>query len=642
MVHYLHLLEGTVLIGDHRLIEFFSPYCHHCKALAPRLQTLYEFYYTSSPLQNNEENTDDLNSFSRYYNFKFAKVDCIAFGTACNNADVHSFPTLILFKDGKPQKKSVGALELPELSEWLEEILESIRPGSRPVGGPALPEVGASYVKMTKKPAAKGKAATKESKNKKVAAKEDKGKKLSTPAEGHGKPFKLSIDDELFDDIYKGKPKEIPNQSGKSMPLTAEKFQQLVTSTLEPWFVKFYAPWCHHCQAMAPNWREMAREMKDVMNVGEVNCDIEKRLCKDANVKGYPTVLFFRGGERVEYNGLRGVGDLITYAKKATDVGAGVSDIDLETFEKMEETEEVIFVYFYDQATTSEDFAALDRLTLSLIGRAKLVKTKDPKMSQRYKITTWPRLMVSRDGKPSYYQPIAPKDMRDYRRVLNWMKTVWQPIVAELTASNAREIMEGHHVVLGILSRERSDEFVIAKREIKNAALEWIDKETHARQLERQELRDAKQLRIEEAEDRNDQRALRAAKAIRIDVDSMRRPKVRFAWVDGVFWERWIRTTFGIDVKDGERVVINDEDVSSFRESTHAQHTDFGLHRTTATGTRPLRGTTSCRRARRSSRRSQRSSRARPRSRPSRPPPQSSASTIPSTTPFRGTHSSAP
>jgi hypothetical protein len=31
-----------------------------------------------------------------------------------------------------------------------------------------------------------------------------------------------------------------------------------------------------------------------------------------------------------------------------------------------------------------------------------------------------------------------------------------------------------------------------------------------------------------------------------------------------VFWERWIRQTYGIDVsKDGEKVIINDEDVCS-------------------------------------------------------------------------------
>jgi protein disulfide-isomerase len=142
------------------------------------------------------------------------------------------------------------------------------------------------------------------------------------------------------------------------------------------------------------------------------------------------------------------------------------------------------------------------------------------------------------------------------------MKSVWLPIVPELLPSNARDIMDGKLVVLGILTRNRPDEYQLAKNEIKSAALEWMDKQTQLFQLERQDLRDAKQLRIEEAEARNDQRALRAAKSIRIDMENSERKEVTFAWVDGVFWERWIRTTFGIQVSDGEKVVINDEDVS--------------------------------------------------------------------------------
>jgi protein disulfide-isomerase len=44
--------------------------------------------------------------------------------------------------------------------------------------------------------------------------------------------------------------------------------------------------------------------------------------------------------------------------------------------------------------------------------------------------------------------------MWDTRQVLNWMKSVWLPIVPELTASNAREIMDGKIiVVLGIINR---------------------------------------------------------------------------------------------------------------------------------------------------------------------------------------------
>jgi protein disulfide-isomerase len=514
--------------------------------MKPVYQTAYEFYYTSKPITTSQETDEEgLNSFTRWYDFKFAKVDCIAFRDACSDHDIMSYPSFVQYKDGKKVADKVGELSLESLSGWVEDILESIKPGSRVKGGPKLPKVGDHKVETG--PETEVEAKEKED----VKAKSSTSAAPSKTSEP-SKPTKPAVT----------KPTATPNPSGVSLPLNAENFQELVTNTLDPWFIKFYAPWCHHCQAMAPNWQHMAQEMQGKLNIGEVDCDANNRLCKDAGVKGYPSILFFRGSERTEYNGMRGLGDFIDYAKNAVAMGEGIRDVDLAEFKKMEQTEEVIFVYFYDHATTSEDFQALDRLTMSLIGKAKLVKTNDKAMSDRFKVSTWPRMVVSRDGKPSYYGPRTPKEMRDSRKMLTWMKSVWIPIVPELKSDNAREIMDGKIVVLTILDRDNADTFTAAKRELKNAALEWIDKEDQMYQLERQELRDTKQLRIEEAEDKGDQRALRDAKATRIDMSERKRKQVGFAWVDGVFWERWLRTTFGIDVKDGERVVINDEDVS--------------------------------------------------------------------------------
>jgi protein disulfide-isomerase len=526
------------LKNGYTIVKFYSPQCHHCISVAPLWQTLYEYYWTSKPLASTT--TDDqqvLNDFHHYYTFDFANVNCVAFGDTCKEHEVEAWPTFIIFKDGETVNRLVGEPEggMKGLSQFIEDTLETIRPGSRNEKGPELPEIGAKAAPGFEQGAV---AMAKTGPKRKSEAGRNKGVK---------KPKK---------------PTSKPNSSGSSISLTAESFQNLVTMTQEPWFIKFYAPWCHHCQAMAPIWHQLGKEMKGKLNIGEVNCDVETRLCKDVQLRGYPTILFFRGGERVEYDGLRGLGDFVNYANKAIAIGGGVQDIDAAGFKELEETEEVIFVYFYDHATTTEDFTALNRLTLSLIGHAVIVKTDSAALADRFKITTWPRLIVSRDGRPTYYTALAPKDMRDFRQVLNWMQSVWLPIVPELTASNSREIMDGKLVVLAILTRDRPDEFMTAKRELKSAAVDWMDKQIQLFQLERQELRDAKQLRIEEAEDRNDQRALRAAKNIRINMDRSDRKEVGFAWVDGVFWERWVRTTFGIDVKDGEKVVINDEDVS--------------------------------------------------------------------------------
>ena len=521
-----------------------------------------------------------LNSFQPYYNFHFASLDCIAYGDTCSTHKIGAYPTFMLYKEAQHVKTFEGKKDMESLSHFIEEILESIRPGSRPKEGVKLPEVGATSVDVDAKPDVpleKDKNAAGAA----IAALKQTATTISEPSESAKVQATLSTT-KVSDKPTK--PSVTPNPIGTSVALTAESFQQLVTTTQDPWFIKFYAPWCHHCQALAPNWSQMSKELQGKLNVGEVNCDVEVRLCKDVRVKGYPTIYFFRGGERVAYDGLRGLGDLVSYAKKALDIGTGVVYVDNAAFKEMEETEEVIFVYFYDHATTSEDFEALNRLTMSLIGHAKLVKTDSAVLADRFKIHTWPRLLVSRDGRASYFNALSPREMRDFRKVLDWMQSVWLPIVPELTASNSKEIMHGRIVVLGILSRDRSDDFVLDKREIKNAALEWMDKETHAFQLERQEMRDVKQLRIEEAEDRNDQRALRVAKSIRIQISEEDRKQVGFAWVDGVLWERWIRTTYGIDVRNGERVVITDEDVSHLDHRIATRTTD-DFCRTENTGT---------------------------------------------------------
>jgi protein disulfide-isomerase len=485
-------------------------------------------------------------------------MNCIAFGDACVKNGIRSWPSLMMYRNGEFIDKYTGSKSIPDLSHYIEEKLEQIRPGSRPLEGLKVPEVGANSVDRTALPE------TPLAKNKDAAAGVAAGVKHNDQAAALADATNTAM---LSSETAKtvrtkdaSRTGPAPNPQGTSIDLTAESFQKRVTTTQDAWFIKFYAPWCGHCRALAPTWSQMATELKGQLNVGEVNCDLESYLCKDARIKGYPTMHYFRGGERVEYDGLRGLGDLLSFARKALD--SDVKYVDAAKFQEMEETEEVIFTFFFDHATTSEDFAALDRLTLSLIGHAKIVKTDSPELAKRFEISTWPRLLVSRDGRASYYTALAPKDMRDSRKVLTWMQSVWLPIVPELTIPNALDILSNKFVVLGILSRNRPDDFIQSKRELKSAALQWMDKQTKLFQLERQGMRDAKQLKIDEAEDRNDQRALRQAKSQRIGIreEDFRKP-VTFAWVDGVFWERWLRTTYGVDLSNGDQVIINDEEV---------------------------------------------------------------------------------
>ena len=530
-------------------------------------------------------------------------MNCIAYFDFCMSNNIESYPTTLLYHRGEKVDEVRGSKNIKVLSDLVERSLEEEVPGSRPeLGKLSLPKPGATEwppnknlekdehvgeesdtlrgrpadistgeKSMKEEPAEKpelnlgeqnqeGPPPENPNDNDKLKDQQPLGK--PTPADGSKPTYILPA--YPVPSVPKPTSASYPNPNGVSVPLFAESFRDEITLTEDPWFVKFYAPWCHHCQALAPTWEQVGKSMQGKLNIGEVNCDKDSRLCKDVGVSGYPTIYFFKGGERVEYEGLRGLGSLVKFTEKAVDISQGVQDVTLEDFEALEEKEEVLFVYFYDHAATIEDFIALERLPVPLIGRAKIVRTRDPHMYDRFKITTWPRLVVSREGRPTYYQPLTPRDMRDVNGILEWMKSVWLPIVPEMTAANAREIMDGKMVVLGILNRDETDSYQRALKEMKTAANEWMDKQIQQFQLERQDLRNTKQLRIEEAEDRGDSRALRQAKHIRINMDMSDRKQVGFAWVDGVFWQRWVRTTYGIDVQNGERVVINDEDVSVF------------------------------------------------------------------------------
>src|SRR5438552_11050871 len=82
--------------------------------------------------------------------------------------------------------------------------------------------------------------------------------------------------------------------------LTANSFDEIVSTTDGPLLVDFWAPWCGPCRAIAPVLDQIAIELAGQATIGKVNVDEDPALAGRFGVQSIPTLLFFKNGALAE------------------------------------------------------------------------------------------------------------------------------------------------------------------------------------------------------------------------------------------------------------------------------------------------------------------------------------------------------
>ncbi|KAJ1450842.1 thioredoxin-like protein, partial [Pelagophyceae sp. CCMP2097] len=95
-------------------------------------------------------------------------------------------------------------------------------------------------------------------------------------------------------------------------------------------FVKFYAPWCGHCKALAPAWEELATAFAgDALKlIAEVDCDASKDLCEKHGVSGFPSLKYGAPHDLREYDGGRETEDLVKFATDDLVAACSIMNLD--------------------------------------------------------------------------------------------------------------------------------------------------------------------------------------------------------------------------------------------------------------------------------------------------------------------------
>jgi len=95
--------------------------------------------------------------------------------------------------------------------------------------------------------------------------------------------------------------------------VTDDSFEADVLKSEKPVLVDYWAEWCGPCRQIAPALEEVASEMDNVV-IAKMNIDENPDIPSGMGVRGIPTLMIFKGGERVGTKvGVQSKGQLVDW-----------------------------------------------------------------------------------------------------------------------------------------------------------------------------------------------------------------------------------------------------------------------------------------------------------------------------------------
>lgn len=151
-------------------------------------------------------------------------------------------------------------------------------------------------------------------------------------ANGNAKPFIKSAD--------------VPeNNDGPVKIVVGKTFEKIVMDPEKDVLLEFYAPWCGHCQQLAPTYEQLANTLSGNEKLVIAKIDSTANEAPGHPIQGYPTIKFFPAGKKskpVDYqrSGTDTIDGFIEFIKKhATNPVKSDLELDEDGSEEEERTD---------------------------------------------------------------------------------------------------------------------------------------------------------------------------------------------------------------------------------------------------------------------------------------------------------------
>eukprot|EP01041_Mallomonas_annulata_P007474 gene7474-15296_t len=248
------------------------------------------------------------------------------------------------------------------------------------------------------------------------------------------------------------------NLQGDVIALYNDNYDQFMESNT--WvLIDFYAPWCGHCQNLAPIWSNIAgilETRKSPVKVAKVDVNSEERIGQDNKVQGLPTIkLFHKMGKKQvveEYGGERTAADIVNWVEEKTGlitqlmaenrIQGEVIALYTDNYDKIMKDSKWIIIDYYTpwcghcKQLTPEwlRMAGILERKNSPVRVAKIDADSESFLAQRQNIQGYPTIKLFYEGK-AIYQHSGPRTAEDLAK---WVETKVAEKEKQIEAENMK------------------------------------------------------------------------------------------------------------------------------------------------------------------------------------------------------------